>query len=67
MLYLRDGLLLIDLHDDQPAPGLLPPPRMPDLLGLLGLPTPLTSPPPDGCCASFSHASRALARRWTAR
>src|SRR5690349_12113998 len=55
MLYLRDGLLLTDLHDDRLAPGLLPPSRMPHVLGLLGLPAPLTSD--DSRCNQRSAAA----------
>ena len=43
MLYLRNALLRNDCLGDRLPPGLLPPSRMPDVLGLLGLPTPLTS------------------------
>ncbi len=43
MLYLRNALLPNDCLGDRIPPGLLPLSRMPDVLGMLGLPTPLTS------------------------
>ena len=58
MLYLRNALLPHDCLGDRLPPGLLPLSRMPDVLGMLGLPTPLTSGDTRGGTRPRGHRAR---------